>query len=701
MRYAWIAVALATAIRLYGLLPHSAGLESWMADWWMAAAVLVLAAVACVTGRSRARIAAVFLILAALADLASLRLVQTTQRTFIARRNEHLASDLTQVRRRLTTLEGELDASALRITRSIAGNENDRGALFLILKNEVGAQPKRGARILDAQGEPIAWWGEDYRATANQIYQFDVTNLYVTRTRTTPRLTVQAFERIRNVPNRAAPLHDNDAWVVAMFFHAGFPIQKPGTHRFFVSKHGETSLYVDMTSRPQAELLEAIRAEGTTVSGIILALGALIVSLWNPMWGRLPAGRTAGGSPAVADSEISARPYLAIVCLLVGRVALLPVHAPTDRLGIFGFNIYGSKALGPFSKSPVDLLLTAATILALVLLVRPLLARIWIPVRVAIALAAAWGYVKLIDNFVTNSRISALPDHVVPATAAQAILFTAILFLAFALAALFASIFAGWKIELFARNGALRVASIALIVAAIVFVPLHNFMRQRARSFISESYAPLVAGESGQLLTVISSTLDREFSRIDLATILPDDYRHTNMEDLAYALWLRSNLSTLQRSGGHLHSGRVHALAHQPLRRRHAAVRRGGDERQGRRGAGGRQHTARAAASRLRGHRARYDDRPRQRPCRESRRPRRGCFRRRLSRFLSCEDGGIDRPLSATRARGLRRQRKRAERRHVSPAAESHPLHRLASSGPRRLGALLRSGVDAAVRAAQ
>ncbi|HEX6161487.1 MAG TPA: ATP-binding protein, partial [Thermoanaerobaculia bacterium] len=32
-------------------------------------------------------------------------------------------------------------------------------------------------------------------------------------------------------------------------------------------------------------------------------------------------------------------------------------------------------------------------------------------------------------------------------------------------------------------------------------------------------------------------------SRIDLSTLLPDDYRHMSLEDLAYALWLRSDLS--------------------------------------------------------------------------------------------------------------------------------------------------------------
>jgi signal transduction histidine kinase len=523
MRYSWIAVALATAIRLYGLLPQAADTR-----WWLAMGVLALALLACIPGRGRTRIAGLFLVLVSLVDLASLRYVRATERTFDARLKEHLTHDLSQIRGRLTTLEAELDTSSINIARAITGKENDRAALFLILKNEVGTRTRRGARILDAQGEPVAWWGEDYRATDGQTYQFDVTNLYVTRTRTTPKLTVQSFERIRNIPNRT-PLHESDAWVVSTFFHAGFPTQKPGTHRFLVSKREETSLYVDVTSRPPGEVLQAIRTEGTSAASVLLAIGALLVALWS----------RPGGAPAPP------RPYIPILCVLIARVALLPVQTPADRLGIFGFHLYASKALGPFSKSPVDLLLTAATILAFVLLLRPLLARTWVAVRVLLALAAAWGYVRLIDNFVTNSRITALPDHVVPATAAQGILLAAILCFAFALVALAAAVFSGWRIELFERNGALRVAAISLLVAAVVYVPLHNFTRRQARSFISERYAPLVAGESGQMLTMISTTLDHEFSRIDLATILPDDYRHTNMEDLAYALWLRSTLSTL------------------------------------------------------------------------------------------------------------------------------------------------------------
>src|SRR5581483_6700473 len=38
-------------------------------------------------------------------------------------------------------------------------------------------------------------------------------------------------------------------------------------------------------------------------------------------------------------------------------------------------------------------------------------------------------------------------------------------------------------------------------------------------------------------------TLRTEFSRTDLSTLLPDDYTRMDLDDLAYALWLRSDLS--------------------------------------------------------------------------------------------------------------------------------------------------------------
>ncbi|MFP5248102.1 MAG: HAMP domain-containing protein, partial [Thermoanaerobaculia bacterium] len=143
-------------------------------------------------------------------------------------------------------------------------------------------------------------------------------------------------------------------------------------------------------------------------------------------------------------------------------------------------------------------------------------------------------------NFVANSRVSAIPDHVMPPTLVQGVLLAALLLLAISVVALWALLFLRREPR---TTTPLRVAAIAVAVAAVVYVPLHIFGRDSARRMISDTIAPLVAGESGQMRTMIESTLASEFSRIDLTTILPDDYRRMSMEDLAYALWLRSDLS--------------------------------------------------------------------------------------------------------------------------------------------------------------
>jgi signal transduction histidine kinase/HAMP domain-containing protein len=512
MKFSWIAVALATAIRLFAAERFPAATAAAVA----ALAILALFLARARESRGRLRVAALFLLLVCVADAASLWRAQTLSRSFEKRLHEHLAHDLHDVRGHIAMLESELDASAARIAQRIPRPGHNRNALFLLVASEV-KQSGRGARILDAAGEPVAWWGEDYRAPGNRTYQFDVTNLYVTRSRTAGEFTVQTFERIENVAERLPAMHPGDAWVLSMFFHGGFPKQQKETRRFLVSKHDDSTLFVDVRTRQPGEVLDAIRAEGAGIAAILLALGALAVLA---MHGR------------------GSRPDVAILALLVARVALLPLRAPNDPLHLFDFALYGSKILGPFSKSPLDLLLTAATLLGVVLFARPLLARLPLAVRALIAIGAAWGYVRLLENFVANSRITALPDHVMPAGLVQGVLFAAVLLFAFVIVTLGAAVLAR-RID----NSIVRVVTVALAVAAVVYFPLDVFGRASARRFISETYAPLVAGEAGQMRTMISTTLDREFSRIDLATVLPDDWRRMSMEDLAYALWLRSDLS--------------------------------------------------------------------------------------------------------------------------------------------------------------
>jgi signal transduction histidine kinase/HAMP domain-containing protein len=525
MSTAWIAVALATAIRLL------AGPQ-----WWSAGAVAALALLALLFERwlirpatprtgvrngHRSTLAALALLLTSAIDGASLWRVHDVESNFEKRAAEHLAEDVGHLRTRIAELEGELDASAARIAEKSAG-VIDRAHLFRILAPE--AKPAgRGARILDAAGEPVAWFGEDFRAPGDRTYQFDVTNLYVTRT----RANVQSFARIENVPGRRISLHPDDEWIVSMYFHGGYPRQEPGTHRFKIAQRGESTLWIDAGVREKSEVLERMRGEGNTAAAIVLALGALLVIA------RTRTGRaTPSPQPLVED-------VLATVAILAARVALLGIAVPNDPWGIFGFELYGSRILGPFSKSPFDLLVTALAILAVVGIWRSRLCLLpWI-VRLLLAGAAAAGYLKFIDNFVANARVTALPDHVLPASAAQGVLFAAVLMLAFAVVNLGWTLFARWRFE----NALFRVVAPAVVVALVAFLPLQVFGRGSAQRFIAETYAPLVAGEAGQLRTMITTTLESEFTRIDLSSILPDDYRHMSMEDLAYALWLRSDLS--------------------------------------------------------------------------------------------------------------------------------------------------------------
>ena len=483
------------------------------------------------------RLAALFLFLAAAAYLASWWRTRTISESFAKRSALHVADDVRRVRERMTLLEAELDASAARIAPKISPN---RARLFEILMLEVGTRRGRGARILDASGEPVAWWGEDYRAPGDRTYQFDVTNLYVTRSRKAQNFTVQVFERIENVPGRHTSMHHRDAWVKSTLFHGAFPTQPPGTTRHLVTKRAESSLWIDVMPRSKEEVVAAKQTEGRGAAALLLAIGALAVMIiCHP-----ERSRGIWGSGGAAGTRIAPHPprFLATLgmtsLIVIARVALLPVRLPEDPFGIFGFEVYASKILGPFSKSPLDLLLTAAALLGILVLLRPLLVRLpWI-VRLLLAIAAGWGYVRLVDNFVANSRMAALPEHVFPATAVQAVLFGALLLFGFCVVALIATV-----IDLSRRGAVLRLTAGALAVAAVVFIPQNYFARATARNFIADTYAPLVAGEASQLRTMIGEMLQDEFSRIDLTTILPDDYRHMSMEDLAYALWLRSDLS--------------------------------------------------------------------------------------------------------------------------------------------------------------
>jgi signal transduction histidine kinase len=566
-KIAWIAVAVATAIRVFATLAHV------FPDWKVpphaaaigvaAAAVVVLVA----TRRMHARIAAVLLLLVASLDAATAWRLYDISRSFDARSAEHTADDVRRIQEQVSATEQQLEASAIHLERRLDAHPTLRPeAMFSLVAAATTAG--RGSRILDANGEPLAWWGEDLRASDLRSYQFDATDLYIIRTRPLRSGgTAETFARVTNLPAASSLLHPSDAWTLSAIFHGGFLRPEPGSFRRMIEKHGDATLWVDLQPRTRADVLARTSEEGENAAALLLAIAALVALAMLIPRRTLPT---------------HVRTATAVALVVVARIALLGVRAADDPLRIFHFDIYGSKILGVFSKSPFDLLATGTALLAIAFLLTRALERLPIAVRTALVLLGSWAFLQLTNNLIDNSRISSIPDHIVPASTAQAFLLAGLLFFSFVLLKLtvhagvrkasllavaaalvpvlligymgdnpagtaflwiaFGSL-AGIGICGITREPWLRAAVYTLLVVAVVFFPIQMIERVRAEQFVADTYAPLVTGEAGQLRSMIEDTLASEFTRTDLSTILPDDYRRMNLDDLAYALWLRSDLS--------------------------------------------------------------------------------------------------------------------------------------------------------------
>src|SRR5438093_1336447 len=86
----------------------------------------------------------------------------------------------------------------LNIASSIAGRGGgSRDELFRAMHHQT-LPPGVGIRVVAADGEVLAWWGDELRVSGAITYGFDATSLYITRSRniSTPAVTVQAFERV-------------------------------------------------------------------------------------------------------------------------------------------------------------------------------------------------------------------------------------------------------------------------------------------------------------------------------------------------------------------------------------------------------------------------------------------------------------------------------------------------------------------------
>jgi len=539
-----------------------------------------------------ARAAAVFLLLAGIAWLAMQVMVLRIGREFDARSTFHLSREVESIRRDVSHTESQLDAAVDRVSAKLNANPNaSREAMFAMVGGEA-AGIRQGIRIIAPNGDAIAWWGEDLRTPGTTSYEFDATNLYIVRSRPlpSPAVSVQAFERIPNQPKSPGLFNlDDEDWVSGTMFHAGILRQALGSRRFIVARRPSATLWIDVTPRPKAEVIDAVRAVGHDVASVLLAIATMVL-LWGVANGyRLSVlgARPDESLPRPENRKPSTDNrllFLTILLILAARVALLPMRVDEDPWQVFRFDLFASRMLGPFSRSPFDLLVTAAAMLGIVLALtrtrgRSMAMQI---VRTVVAGLAAAGYMALVRNLVDNSRISTVPDHILPVSAAQGVLLAALLLFGFTLMQLtrheaslraallgiavilipvvvttmklgytpkraFLWIVIGVLISLLLHalttNFTLRTLGSAALLVMVVYMPLHLFERSSARHFIADTYAPLVVGEAGQLRTMIEDTLRNEFAQMELTSILPDDYRKMNLEDLAYALWLRSDLS--------------------------------------------------------------------------------------------------------------------------------------------------------------
>jgi nitrogen fixation/metabolism regulation signal transduction histidine kinase len=549
----WIAVALATAIRLFAPVTTLT-----------TALLLILAIAALIAGRAHStRLAALILAVAGIIDIGTVAAVRSAASNFETRSRRHLDREANRMRREILTIEARLDQRAASVARRINGRS--RAELFGIL-NATALASGQGIRVVDNDGSVRAWAGDELRGTGRLSYAFDATSLYITRSRD----NVQVFQRVVNAPRAHSIFDPDDDWIRSSIFHAGVLRAEPGSRRFILERRPDSTLYVDLMPRSTADVSAATRLLGRDIGALLFAFGALAV---------LFVLMRVGGRPY-------ARALIATALIVIARFALLQFEVADDPTRVFDYTIYASRILLGFSRSPVDLLLTAAAVLAIIAVwTRRFAERSSVALLIAqtvTAFAAAYGLVLVIRNLVDNSRISAVPDHIVPASLAQAVLMTSLILFGFAVlligrhgsawrptlmtiaVLLIPILLLGYAMGPVAGTAFLSVAGAvaamlitvaltvrkprrmfiaAVLLVPAVFVPLQLFEIVSARKFVAETYAPLVVGEAGQLRVMIENTLHDDFSRTDLATLLPDDYARMDLQDLAYALWLRSDLS--------------------------------------------------------------------------------------------------------------------------------------------------------------
>jgi signal transduction histidine kinase/HAMP domain-containing protein len=485
---------------------------------------------------------------------------------------EELTATAGELERRIVTIRRTLDSRLERLVEEASG-AGSRAQLFAAIES-LGIGEAAGIHITNDRGEVLAWWGEYLPFQDCLSFCFDATSVYVARSARWESaglpLYAVAFERVPL--ELTSPETHRLGWFVAEArLHGGELRSRDDARQYLLAREGDAALYADLVPADGTGVIPEIRAAAWSAASITLAVMFLLFA-WDT--------RAGGEGPA--------RLLLMAALVVAARVALLGIDVTGDPWEIFGFSAYASKAIGPLARSPFDFVLTAVTIAVVARLLIRAVPKTWRWIASgSISGIGAVGVTFFVRNLVENSRISPMVEHIAPETVAQGFLMVGLVVLILGLfesvatvedrrgllLAILASgavgivamvalrpdpvmwrgwvLIAGAVILLFLVRHAVSgwlyaLPLIAMLAAMATQPPVALFEQTAVRQFIARTYAPLMAGEGGQLLSMIHSSLETHFTDVELAEILPDEPQRMDLGDLAFFLWTRSDLSSWQ-----------------------------------------------------------------------------------------------------------------------------------------------------------
>ncbi len=512
------------------------------------------------------RVVVAALLIAGAIFLVSRAAIWNIRRGWGERIEHELSERVTLLESRLAEARDGLD-NELEELEQRSANPRTRAELFRILsRSDSGAAS--GMRLSNARGDLLAWWGEYFPFDRCESYCYDTTSLYVVAEREWAagdlKLRGTAFKRM---PLRPEWLLE-DRWVEAVHIHGGALYRDEGVRRERLDQTQNAAVWVDLMPASLDSITARIDSAAWTSISIVLAVMLLVLAMQLRQRGTR--------SSAV----------VAAVLIASSRVALLGVRVPDDPWELFGFAAYASRWLGPFARSPFDLLLTAAALFLIISTLSRALRGHSIASGVIAGLGSA-GYVLFVRNLIENARLSPVAEHVVAESLVQATLLAGMILLALtlfelvgelsrwrsvlgaalsaviagaaaiALAAPTENVWRAWLVVVLTiaalfvvrytiNYRLVRVPLTACLLALVVQPPVAIFEQAAVRKFVSDTYAPLVAGEGGQLLTMIRNTLETDFTAVDLSRVLPEELGRMDPTDLAFVLWSRSDLPSWQ-----------------------------------------------------------------------------------------------------------------------------------------------------------